>query len=263
MTKINKEKLIEFVKKHWKYLALAITFILLMSCIRQCNKASEYKKEIARIENNMLAINDTLKNYKNGKYNMAEMRAMQLRIDELADSLKLERNKKPVTIIKYVATTSDSIITESVIHHDTIYVEKPWSDYGYITASDTSIFGNSNRIVNVGIPYRVNCETGFLESNGNAEIEISQNIWLESILYGDKKGQTYVQLKTDYPSVKFNDGGAILVTDKSYDYKSRKQFGIGLGVQIGYGAALSKPVRLLPYIGIGLSLNWNPRFLQF
>lgn len=257
------ERIKEFFKKYGSVILIAAVVALLILTVKQCDTINKYKDENTRLENNLLAANDTLKNYKDGKYNVAEMRAMQLRIDELADSLKLERGKKPVTIIKYVAVVSDSVSVPVEIVHDTVFIDKAWSDMGYIAANEHSVFGNSSRSVFVTIPYKVNCETGLLESNGNAEIELEQNIWVESTLYRDKQGYTYIRLKTDYPSCTFNNGAGILVTDKSYEYKSRKQFGLGIGLQVGYGAVLSRPVRLAPYVGVGVSLNWNPRFLQF
>ena len=257
------EQIKTFLNKYGKYILIIGIVVLFCILLKQCDTINKYKDEKARLENNLLAINDTLKNYKDGKYNLAEMRAMQLRIDELADSLKLERGKEPITIIKYVAVVSDSVSVPVTVIHDTVFIEKAWSDMGWLTANDNSQFGNSSRNIYVRIPYKVNCETGMLESNSNADIELDQNIWVESTLYRDKKGYTYIRLKTDYPSCTFNNGAGILVTDKSYEYKSRKQFGLGIGIQVGYGAALSRPVKMTPYIGVGLSLNWNPRFLQF
>ncbi len=257
------EKVKEFLNKYGKYFLIIGILILLCISLKQCDSIKKYKSEKTRLENNLLAINDTLKNHKDGKYNLAEMRAMQLRIDELADSLKLERGKEPITIIKYVAVVSDSVSMPVTVVHDTVFIEKDWSDAGWLTATDNSHFGNSSRNIHVSVPYKVNCETGLVEPNGNADIELDQNIWVESTLYRDKKGYTYIRLKTDYPSCTFNDGAGILVTDKSYEYKSRKQFGLGIGLQVGYGAVLSRPVMMAPYVGIGLSLNWNPRFLQF
>lgn len=256
-------KVVDFLKDYGKYFLIVTLIVLIAVVVKQCDSINKYKSEKTRLENNLLAVNDTLKNYKDGKYNIAEMRAMQLRIDELNDSLKLERGKTPVTIIQYVTDIADSLDIPVIIVHDTMYIEKPWSDRGLITASENSVFGNSSRNVDISIPYKVNCETGLLESDGNANLDIMQNIWVECVLYRDKKGYTYIRLKTDYPSCTFNNGAAILVSDKSYEYKNRKQFGAGIGIQLGYGAVLSKPVRMAPYIGIGISFNWNPRFLQF
>lgn len=257
------ENVKNFINKYGKWVVILAVAVLAAITIKQCDSINKYKSEKARLENNLLAVNDTLKNHKEGKYNIAEMRAMQLRIDELADSLKLERGKSPITIIKYVASLSDSISLPVTVLHDTVYIDKAWSDMGFLDASEITEFGNSNRSIYVRIPYKVNCETGILESNGNADVDLSQNIWVESMLYRDKKGYTYIKLKTDYPACTFNNGAGILVADKSYDYKNRKQFGLGIGLQVGYGAALSRPVKLTPYVGVGVSLNWNPRFLQF
>lgn len=257
------ENVKNFINKYGKWVVILAVAVLAAITIKQCDSINKYKSEKARLENNLLAVNDTLKNYKEGKYNIAEMRAMQLRIDELADSLKLERGKSPITIIKYVASLSDSMSLPVTVLHDTVYIDKAWSDMGFLDASESAEFGNSSRSIYVRIPYKVNCETGMLESNGNADVDLSQNIWVESMLYRDKKGYTYIKLKTDYPACTFNNGAGILVADKSYDYKNRKQFGLGIGLQVGYGAALSRPVKLTPYVGVGVSLNWNPRFLQF
>lgn len=257
------QKVVDFLKDYWKYLLIAIFIALITIVVKQCESIRQYKDEKTRLENNNLALNDTLKNYKSGKYNIAEMRALQLRINELSDSLKLERGKTPVTIIKYVTVVSDSTEIPITVIHDTVYVDKSWSDCGTISASESHTYGNSSRDIDIRIPYKVNCETGLLEKDGNALISLNQNIWVESVLYYDKKGYTYIRLKTDYPGCVFNNGAGILVTDKSYEYKSRKQFGAGIGLQLGYGAVLSNPVRMTPYVGIGISLNWNPRFLQF
>lgn len=254
---------IDFLKDYCKYLLIVIFIILIAIIAKQCESIDKYKNEKTRLENNLLAVNDTLKNYKSGKYNIAEMRALQIKIDELTDSLKIEKGKTPITIIKYVAIVSDSTEIPVTIIHDTVYIDKSWSDKGKITTEEHSNYGNSKRNIYVTIPYKVNCETGILESDGNAEITMDQSIWVESILYMDKKGYTYIRLKTDYPGCTFNNGAGILITDRSYEYKSRKQFGLGIGIQLGYGAVLSKPVKMAPYVGVGISLNWNPRFLQF
>lgn len=257
------ESVKDFINKYGKWAVILAVAVLAAITIKQCDGINKHKSEKTRLENNLLAVNDTLKNYKEGKYNIAEMRAMQLRIDELADSLKLERGKSPITVIKYVASLSDSMSLPVTVLHDTVYIDKAWMDTGFLAASESAEFGNSSRSIYVRIPYKVNCETGMLESDGNADVGLSQNIWVESMLYRDKKGCTYIKLKTDYPACTFNNGAGILVADKSYDYKNRKQFGLGIGLQVGYGAALSRPVKLTPYVGVGISLGWNPRFLQF
>ncbi len=253
------------LEKYLRIALIGVIAILFVVVLKQCNAINEQKEENQRLENNILAANDTLKNYRENGWNIATMRALQLRADELADSLKLERGKTPVTIIKYVTSINDTFSVQTVVVHDTSYIEDyGWIDNGYIVSSEKSAFGNSYREIGITTPYYVDCETGKLYSDGESEVTLNQNIWVESSLYRDKKGYTYIQLKTDYPECSFNNGTAILVSDEKYEYKARKQFGLGLGLQVGYGAAFTKNgIKPSPYIGVGVSLNWVPRFLQF
>lgn len=259
-------KIFSFIKNHiWWFVAFAI-FTLVALNVHTCSRLSSEKEENQRLENNILAINDTLKNYKSGKYQIAEMRALQLKINELADSLKLERNKKPVTIIKYVAKVSDTITIPTKVIHDTLYIsdETGISDAGTIYSYEHSTFGNSSRTISIETPYYVNCDDGKLYADGESVVELEQDIWLDNVLYKDKKGYTYVQLKTDYPGISFNSGTAILVSDPKTEKANRKKFGLGLGIQAGYGVVFPNGnVKMSPYIGLGIGLQWNPKFLQF
>lgn len=260
------KKAFEFISNNLKWILLTACVTMAFVTFRQCKSTQEYKSEKTRLENNLLAANDTLKNYRDNGWNIATMRALQLRADELADSLKLERGKAPVTIIKYVTAVNDTFTVPTIVIHDTAYLntEYPWSDKGVIVSSEKSVFGKSWRETSITTPYYVDCESGLLNADGESEVIVNQNIWVESDLYRDKKGYTYLRLKTDYPSCTFNSGTAILVSDDNYEYKSRKQFGLGLGIQVGYGAAFTNAgVKMSPYVGVGLSLNWTPRFLQF
>ena len=81
----------------------------------------------------------------------------------------------------------------------------------------------------------------------------------------EKDGKTYMVVRTDYPNTVFNSGRGILVDNgDEYAFQARKRFGLGFGIQAGYGIGFrnGQPV-LTPYIGLGASLNWNPRRLQF
>lgn len=253
-----------FFKKNIKWILLAICLVLSILLFKQCDNTAKYKKETFRLENNILAMNDTLKNYKdkNG-LNTATMRALQLRMNELADSLKLEKGKEPITILQYVAGMHDTIWASVKVVHDTMYIEEIWSDSGILTISDTTVFGKSSRYLNVSIPYGVNCETGKLQTEGDAIIDLNQDVWIDSYTYKDKKGYTWMDLKSDYP-IYFHNGTAISISNPKDEYKNRKQFGLGLGLQVGYGISFpDESVKMSPYIGLGISLNWNPRFLQF
>lgn len=258
-------KVYNFLSKNFKWIVLLIIVILLFFVIRGCNKLKTEKEENFRLQNNILAQNDTLKNYKDGTYNIADMRALQLKVSELSDSLKLEKNKTPITIVKYVLSNTDTIYAHTSVKHDTIWIYNTLniSDFGTIISSEKAEFGNSSRSISIETPYYVNCNDGLLYANGESVILLNQDIWVENILYKDKKGYTYMQLKTDYPGIMFNSGTAILVSDSKTEKKKNKQFGLGIGIQAGYGTMYNNSFKLSPYIGIGIGLQWNPRFLQF
>lgn len=264
----------EYTKLHkiWRFFVDNIKFILLLLCVfllllncNTCSKLRTEKNENAILNNNILAMNDTLKNYSENGYNIAEMRALQLRVDELTDSLKLERGKTPVTIVQYIANVNDTFTMNTLVVRDTCYIDNNIfaSDAGTIKSIEHSYFGRSSRYVEINTPYAVNCNDGKLYADGESEVTMQQNIWTENVLFKDKDGYTYLRLKTDYPGVTFNSGNAMLVLDPAEEKKLRKQFALGIGVQIGYGIATHNTIHMSPYIGIGIGLHWNPKFLQF
>lgn len=258
-------KFLEFLKKNLKWFAVAAIIVLVVSNMVTCSRISGLKSENSRLENNVLAIGDTLKNYKDGKYMTAEMRAMQLKVKELSDSLRMEKGKTPITIVKYITSVRDSFIVETVVLHDTSYVDNVTgiSDFGKIFSEEHSVFGKSSRSMRIETPYYVGCEDGMLHADGESTVTLEQDIWIENTVYSDKKGYTYMRVRTDYPGVVFNSGESIVVSDPKSDRSKRKSFGLGIGIQAGYGVAYPGRFCASPYIGIGIGLQWNPKFLQF
>lgn len=260
----NVKNVVSFLIKNIKFILVVFVLILTMCLVRQCNNYQREKSEKERLENNIVALNDSLKNYKKNGVNYAEMRALRLRINELSDSLKLERGKTPITIINYNTNISDTVYLASNIIHDTLFINSTYIDKGVVISEKNETFGKSSRYVNVKTPYTIEKNTGMLLTD-TSTVVINQNIWVESTLYKDKKNNTYIRLKTDYPSAIFNNGLGVLVENgKEYNYKERKNFGVGLGIHAGYGIVFPNGnVKLAPYIGIGVGLQWNPKFLQF
>lgn len=260
----NVKNVFSFLIKNIKFILVVVALILAMCLVRQCNNYQREKSEKERLENNIVALNDSLKNYKKNGVNYAEMRALRLRINELSDSLKLERGKTPITIINYNTNISDTVYLASNIIHDTLFINSTYIDKGVVISEKNETFGKSSRYVNVKTPYTIEKSTGMLLTD-TSTVVINQNIWVESTLYKDKKNNTYIRLKTDYPSAIFNNGLGVLVENgKEYNYKERKNFGVGLGIHAGYGIVFPNGnVKLAPYIGIGVGLQWNPKFLQF
>ena len=69
------------------------------------------KGEVTRIQNNLIAANDTIKNYVNEKgESVGEIKGLTLTLEELQDSLKVEKMKPPITIVKYKTIIKEKIV---------------------------------------------------------------------------------------------------------------------------------------------------------
>merc|ERR1711871_603993 len=98
--------------------------VLLFLLMRQCNETANAKGEVTRIQNNLAAANDTIRNYvdENGN-SVGEIKGLSLTIDELKDSLEIERNKPPITIVKTKTKIVEKIVEIPVISKDTVIIQ--------------------------------------------------------------------------------------------------------------------------------------------
>lgn len=243
----------------------AIIIILGCLLVNQCNKNSSLNDEIDRQQNNILAITDTLKNYKDelGR-SVAERHAYQLTQEELRDTLNMVK-KKNTDVVSYTNATlgvRDTIYQTTYIDRttrDTLYL-----DNGNILVAKTDTFGKSSRDIKIDIPYTVDSQL----HTGDATINLNQNIFVESwIEKNSKTKETMVYLRSDYPNVKFNSGmGIVATTSPSYEKSFRKTKGIGIniGPQVGVSYDM-KNKKIVPTIGIGIGIGFNftPKALQW
>lgn len=244
--------------KNTRMFLLAGIMILVFMVISQHNKNEESKREITRLNNNAVALQDTILNYINerGEWS-AKIRALNLNLSELADSLIYEKNKPPITIVRYQAVVVEKIVEVPVYIYETDTVYQGFNSF--IVAESSDSWGKSSRNILVKVPFSMD-ETGIVTSN--ASIDLEQNIWLSASLNRDKKtDEIFVNLHTDYPGTTFNNAQGVLVNHRSsffkdLEYKERKS--LGLGLQLGVGLAGSS---ISPYVGVGVS--YTPKFLQW
>jgi hypothetical protein len=209
--------------KNTRMLLLGVIVILVILFMRQCGETSEAKKEIIRITNNQIALSDTIRNYKDKWGNSAgEIRGLKLKIEELDDSIKFEKSKPPVTIIEYKTVIVEKIVEIPVHTFDTII-----GDYNSaITFDANGEWGNSSRLLNGLIPFRIERDSLI---TGLATVDLKQNIWLTASILEDKKTkEVFVELKSDYPGVTFNDAQGVLIDSESvssFKRSSRKTLG--------------------------------------
>ena len=242
--------------KNTRMFLLGGIVVLCMLLLRQCQATDEAKGEANKISNNWKASLDTIDNYidKNGNA-VAEIRALNLSLEEIVGELEFEKGKPPVTIIK-----TETVIQEVIVEVPVTVIDTVVGNFNSaLSLSDTATWGKSFRDVSVFVPYELNdLNVNF----GNATIELNQNIFLTASLIRDTKTkELFVNLLTDYPGTTFNSAQGILIDQqgkafKSLQYENRKTLGIGL--QLGVGLSGNG---IGPYVGIGL--NYTPKFLQW
>lgn len=247
---------LRFFNKNTKVLFLGSIVILIFLLLRQCEATKSAEGEVTRIINNQLALDDTIKNYKDKWGNsIGEIKGLKLKIEELNDSIQIEKNKPPITIIETETQIVEKIVKVPVKTIDTVI----GTYTSAFTFNDNKKWNKSFRNLNATVPYSISNDS---ISYGDAIINLKQNIWLSAQLTQDvKTEEIFVRLKTDYPDVKFNNATGILIDSNSKGLnrirrKSRKTLGIGLQLGVGLGGT-----GVTPYVGVGL--GYTPKFLQW
>jgi len=243
--------------KNTRMILLGGIIVLTFFLFRQCEATSAAKGEVTRITNNQIALTDSIQNYKDKWGNsVGEIRGLVLKIEELNDSIEIEKNKPPISIVDTEFIIKDSIVEVPVETVDTII-----NNYSSaLTFNTYKEWNKSWRKVSGSIPF--NFLNGEIEY-GNANFNIEQKIWLNAQISKNTDTQeVFVNIKTDYPSVTFNSANAILIDRSTKEFKQfskgiRKTMGVGLHI----GAGLTGNGNITPYVGIGL--GYTPKFLQW
>lgn len=242
--------------KNTRMFLLGGIIVLCILLFRQCEQTEVAKSEATKISNNWKASLDTLRNYIDINGNaVAEIRALNLTLEEIEDQLEFEKGKPPVTVIK-----TETVIKEVIVEVPVTVIDTVFNDFNSaLTISDKEEWGKSFRDIDVFVPYQT------LDSTlnfGSATIDLKQNIFLSASLTRDlKTKELFVNLLTDYPGTTFNSAEGILIDQnsnafKSLQYQNRKTLGVGLQLGMGFSGN-----GFAPYVGIGL--NYTPKFLQW
>ena len=247
---------LKLISENLKFILIVIVVALTMLLLRQCESTSKAKGEVTRLQNNQRALEDTLSHFidENGELT-ATMRGLVYTIDELEESLDYEKSKPPVTIIEYVTEVKEVIITETII--DTIGQRPDGTFIHLLQMIDSARFDKSFRNIEVNVPVWIDTTI----NAGKAEIKISQGIWLNANLYQDTKTkEVFIELKTDYPGITFNNAQGVLVQKdegfKGFSFSRRKQFGLGVHLGLGFTGQ-----NISPYVGVGV--HYSPKLLQW
>ncbi len=244
---------------------LLAVVVLIMMNLQQCYSSNDlkkqHKKEVTRLKNNQLALQDTIVNYKDENGMMkASIRGYELNLDELAEDLEFEKSKPPKTVVEYRTIVQEKIVEVPTTIVETVtIVDGVEYDSSIVINADTT-FESSSRSVSVTTPFKVDSNGVYFASS---TIDLEQNIWLKaSVLQNRKTREVWVDLETDYPGITFNDAKGVLVMEdenlRKFRMQNRKNLGFGVSVGAFYDPFNN---RIVP--GVGVGLNLSPRWLQF
>ena len=244
---------------------LLAVVVLIMMNLQQCYSSNDlkkqHKKEVTRLKNNQLALQDTIVNYKDENGMMkASIRGYELNLDELAEDLEFEKSKPPKTVVEYRTIVQEKIVEVPTTIVETVtIVDGVEYDSSIVINADTT-FESSSRSVSVTTPFKVDSNGVYFASS---TIDLEQNIWLKaSVLQNRKTREVWVDLETDYPGITFNDAKGVLVMEdenlRKFRMQNRKN--LGFGVRVG---AFYDPFNNRSVPGVGVGLNLSPRWLQF
>lgn len=257
---------------------IGVIVLLIFLSIRQCERANTAELDSKREHNNYLAMQDSVRVIKKEKdLLIVEKSAMEMKVSELTEEQKelirklgLKDNGKGTT--PSVITDVQIVYVDRFINVPT-RVEKDKDGKESITFTHSpKMKGNNSLTISGKIPYTLDIlksdktDLVFTKlNNGEAELDIKQNIEITTGIYRDPKTKRLMtRVATEYPGIEFKDVNSFTILDTKENRDAlkaaRKPYGIGVNFGIGL-AANQKGIGPGIYLGIGL--QYSPKFLQF
>lgn len=253
---------------------VAVILVLIILMMGQCSRISGLKAErmaletkITRVENNILASNDSVVFYKNKQnYYISQISGFEKTKQELlddkekayqkyVDALDLNKKLKGVnSLLRTEISTKDSIINSMM------NVTNNSDGTSTINLADNKNFGDNN--------WRRFKGSVLVKRQGDTISALSSNFLYEQniVLYSSLEtidGRKKIKIATKYPGINFNTIENISVIEDELNKVSenkKMKFGVSMGVM--YGATIiGNQVYLAPMIGFGFTIT--PKWLQF
>lgn len=253
---------------------VAVILVLIILMMGQCSRISGLKAErsaletkITRVENNILASNDSVVFYKNKQdYYVSQISGFEKTKQELlddkeqtykkyVDALDLNKKLKGVNnLLKTQLTTKDSIINSMMTVTNNI------DGTSTINLADNKDFGDNN--------WRKFKGSVLVKRQGDTLSALSSNFLYEQniMLYSSLEtidGRKKIKIATKYPGINFNTIENISVIEDELNKVSKDKkmkFGVSMGVM--YGATIiGNQFYLAPMLGVGFTIT--PKWLQF
>lgn len=248
---------------NWNNILLILVIVLILFNFWTCNKNSDLQFEKQKNSNNIVALNDSIRLYRDKSKNavwkktafIGDQKEIQNLDKELYDEL-IKQGNNVSNLQKIVAsirtefslknntnsTTIDAsrdkkLYVKSDWNHDTIYNQWNWRK----VSGSINMVIDSNKIIKS------------ISSINNDEINFDIITGLE------KRGDNYeIFVKSNYPGFKPSKiEGAIIPANS---LQTRKKWGIGPSFSIGIGAGTDgTSIKPVLYGGIGIGINKNTR----
>jgi|688.fasta_scaffold239875_2 hypothetical protein len=242
---------------------LGALILLAFFLFRSCGKSEEQQLEIARLENNAKAAQDTMRAYETEAGTMAaEITAYKLDLKKDKDIIeKMTQGYQDLKGQLVAAASGSAQIVEKKVE---VPVEvKVYSDTtGLIALADSTIYNATNfSKLYVKAPYRLKGNYVTIE---NASYETRTALDL-LIRFQEQKGTLSVIAETPHKGVQFSSitGGVVSAQDlpKSMKMALRREWGLGFSLSggLGYNPAT---LNIAPVISFGVGINYTPKKLQ-
>jgi hypothetical protein len=253
---------------------VAVILVLIILMMGQCSRISGLKAKrtaletkITRVENNILASNDSVAFYKNGQdYYISQISGFEKTKQELLDQkdqayqkyvgvLDLNKKLKGVNnLLRIEISTKDSII------NSLLSVTNNLDGTSTINIADNKEFGDNN--------WRKFKGSVLIKKQGEEISALSSNFLYEQniMLYSSLEtidGRKKIKIATKYPGINFNTIENISVIEDELNKVSenkKMKFGVSMGVMYG-ATVIGNQVYLAPMVGFGFTIT--PKWLQF
>lgn len=239
-----------FDAKNQRFLLLVGLVLTIFFGFQQCEAKKEYKAEVQKQKNNIEALNDSVRYYRN---EAGELTARKRALETDKEQLKTlnedlhEELKKEQDRVEYLSEINAELKTDST-RADTTNTVQVGNEHWRFDWNLTRTGQDWRRVL-----------TGYTEFNidstgtpYNPNTEILKDLIRLKFITGIKKSNGYKEifLRSTYPNLEIKDIEGAIIRDEFREQSNPSRFGIGLSVGSGY-----TPDGFQPFVGATLNYN--------
>lgn len=253
------------IKETLLYVLLIAIIIILIT--DRCNSEKDYTEELARMEHNIKASNDSIIKYYSNEQEISSKLAFKYTLDELNsnnEGLSKEVEKLKGEVQNMTSTT----------------ITYNYSDTIYSHTTDTFMFDASSSIDSI-LTFPVIRETEYNKIVGSYKISLTNRdellkldaigLFLDTVQFKANLVLGFEELNDELrvfaysknPYVKFDELESVMIIPKNHLKQKKKHFNrLGLGLNLGYGVGYDLTARQF-YHGVQFSIGLNYNIFVF